>query len=741
VKKYLIFFVILFLGTSLYSKSEVDISQISLSEKEITFLEKIKNKKIDVFVEDSDNFLFFYDLNKKSRGLYPEIVEQMNKVFGLNLNIIPKEIFELSKLKEKGDGIIIFDMLEKKDPNNYYVFSKSIYKFNTIVFGQKNIKNLSELKEKEIIFLRGDKLYDDFIEKYGYLNITPIFVKDRKQAFKKLNTNESLLYIGEVEKNSNFIDLNNNIEASIFLPEINTDLKFSVKKEYSPLKDVFNKLIDLYSDEDKSQLIGKYLLQYKKNKIHFNSEEKEFLDHLSKLQLVLLKDDNYFPFYSRSSTGELKGLSIDYAESIKKILNENIDIEYVVKEDKIYEESYTHKDFILPILIKTPEREEKFLFPAPYYSFNLSVYNCQSAGFIDEISDLEESTIAIIEGAYYVRYLKKNLHSATYIYTTSLAQSMELLREGKVDFLVGDMRSIESYLLNAKINDVKIAGLTDKTYEVSFAVSRDNPQFYSILNKVFSQLHIENRFLMKKWNANYSSFSTDYKVSIFILVVSLGILSITLISYRNIKKRKITLQKITLSMVTTLENANYYNDEDTGNHIKRVSEYSKFIAEKLRCHRKFIQDIGFYASLHDIGKIGIHDGILKKNGKLSEEEFKSMKEHVRIGYNLIKDSNLSTMVENITLYHHEKWDGKGYLKGLKGEEIPLEARIVALSDVYDALRQKRSYKDEFTHEKSMGIILEESGKHFDPKIVDVFIKHNNKFNLIFESNRDQIKSQ
>ncbi len=117
-----------------------------------------------------------------------------------------------------------------------------------------------------------------------------------------------------------------------------------------------------------------------------------------------------------------------------------------------------------------------------------------------------------------------------------------------------------------------------------------------------------------------------------------------------------------------------------------------------------------------------------------------MKEHVRIGYNLIKDSNLSTMVENITLYHHEKWNGEGYLKGLKGEEIPLEARIVALSDVYDALRQKRSYKDEFTHEKSMGIILEEKGKHFDPEIVDVFTKHNEKFNLIFESNRDQIKS-
>ena len=739
MNKYIMFLIIFFLGTNLYSKSEIDLSKISLSEKDITFLKKIEDKKIDVFVENSDNFLFFYDLEKNQRGLYPKIIKEMNSTFNINLNIIPKEIFELSKLKEKGEGTIIFDMLEKKDVYNYYVFSNSIYNFNTAVIGQSKVEKLLDLKDKKIIFLDGDKLYDAFIEKYRYLNITPIFVRDRKQAFKKLNQNKSLLYIGEIEKNSNFIDSNSTVKLNILLPDINSELKFAIKKEYSPLKDIFNKLIDLYSDEYKSKLIGHYLLQYKKNSIHFDSEEKEYLNHLSKLQLVLLKDDNHFPYYSRDTKGNLKGLSIDYAKSIKNILNENIDIEYVVKEDKIYEDSHTRKDFILPLLIKTPEREKKFLFPEPYYSFNLSVYNRQSGGFIDDISDLENSTIAVVKGAYYNSYLKEHLNNANYVNTTSLEESLKLLRERKVDFLVGDMKTIENHLSNIKINDIKIAGVTDKTYDVSFAVSKDNPQLYSILNKIFSQFHIENKFLMKKWNANYSSFTSDYKISIFILVISLGVLSITLVSYRNIKNRKITLQKITLSLVTTLENANYYNDEDTGNHIRRVNEYSRLIAEKLRCHKNFIKDIGFYASLHDIGKIGVHDDILKKKGKLSEEEFKYMKEHVKIGYNLIKDANLPSMVENIALYHHEKWNGMGYLEGLKGKEIPLEARIVALSDVYDALRQKRSYKDEFTHEKSMKIISEESGKHFDPEIVNIFIKHNEKFNLIFESNREQIK--
>lgn len=297
MNKYIMFLIIFFLGTNLYSKSEIDLSKISLSEKEIIFLKRIEDKKIDVFVENSDNFLFFYDLEKNQRGLYPKIIQEMNNIFNLNLNIIPKEIFELSKIKERGDGAIIFDMLEKKDLHDYYVFSKPIYNFNTAVMGQQDIKKTLDLKDRKIIFLKGDKLYDDFIEKYRYLNITPIFVRDRKQAFKKLNQDESLLYIGEIEKNSNFIGLNNSIKISVLLTDINSDLKFAIKKEYSPLKDIFNKLIDLYSNEDRSQLIGDYLLQYKKNSIYFDSEEKKFLSRLSKLQLVLLKDDNYYPCF------------------------------------------------------------------------------------------------------------------------------------------------------------------------------------------------------------------------------------------------------------------------------------------------------------------------------------------------------------------------------------------------------------------------------------------------------------
>ena len=153
----------------------------------------------------------------------------------------------------------------------------------------------------------------------------------------------------------------------------------------------------------------------------------------------------------------------------------------------------------------------------------------------------------------------------------------------------------------------------------------------------------------------------------------------------------------------------------------------------MKLPREFLKDIGLYASLHDIGKIGIPDTILKKPGKLTVEEFDEMKLHTEIGYELMDGLNISRVASNIVRYHHERWDGSGYPKGLSGDGIPIEARIVALADVYDALRQKRVYKDAFTHEKALEIISGQSEKHFDPQIVNIFLIHHNEFRRIFGS--------
>lgn len=188
-------------------------------------------------------------------------------------------------------------------------------------------------------------------------------------------------------------------------------------------------------------------------------------------------------------------------------------------------------------------------------------------------------------------------------------------------------------------------------------------------------------------------------------------------------------------------------DDETGAHIERVSILCKLLAEKLIAlpnyailiDEHFIDNLYKASTLHDIGKVGIPDSILLKPGKLTPEEFEAIKKHTTIGANTLlevqKKYPNNEFLEfgiNITTYHHEKWNGTGYPCGLAKDEIPLSARIMALVDVYDALRTKRVYKEAYSHEESIEIIKEGKGSHFDPDIVDVFLDNEIEFKNTFE---------
>ena len=185
------------------------------------------------------------------------------------------------------------------------------------------------------------------------------------------------------------------------------------------------------------------------------------------------------------------------------------------------------------------------------------------------------------------------------------------------------------------------------------------------------------------------------------------------------------LQEAYIDTIHRLVLAAEYRDEDTGEHILRMSHYSVLIAEKLGLPAKEVQDILYAAPMHDIGKIGVQDYILLKPGKLTDEEFEIVKTHSSIGAKILANSKSETLMvaEQIALSHHEKWNGNGYPQGLSGDNIPLAARIVGLADVFDALTSKRPYKDPYTVEVALDIIKKERGEQFDPDIVDVFLKN------------------
>lgn len=191
---------------------------------------------------------------------------------------------------------------------------------------------------------------------------------------------------------------------------------------------------------------------------------------------------------------------------------------------------------------------------------------------------------------------------------------------------------------------------------------------------------------------------------------------------REVRKRTKEVYNTRLEIIRRLGRASEYRDNETGLHIIRMSKYCKVLAKNYNVDEKMVELIYLAAPMHDIGKIGIPDNILIKPGKLDKDEWKIMKRHAKIGGEIIgeHDSDLLKYSKIVAETHHEKWNGKGYPRGLTGENIPLIGRIAAVADVFDALTSVRPYKEAWPVEKAVKLINEEAGEHFDPSLVEVF---------------------
>ena len=198
-------------------------------------------------------------------------------------------------------------------------------------------------------------------------------------------------------------------------------------------------------------------------------------------------------------------------------------------------------------------------------------------------------------------------------------------------------------------------------------------------------------------------------------------------------------------LILSMAKLSEYRSEETGYHLERVQHYTSLLAydllencQELNLTSSFAEEISQVTPLHDIGKVAIPDNILHKPGKLTEEEFETMKEHAVIGGKMLLDifaktgSHYLKTASDIAMYHHEKFNGTGYPKGLKGQEVPLCARIMALADIYDAMTSERCYKEAYSHDKTKNLIIRERGEHLDPVVVDSFLRQENVWLAIKE---------
>ena len=308
-------------------------------------------------------------------------------------------------------------------------------------------------------------------------------------------------------------------------------------------------------------------------------------------------------------------------------------------------------------------------------------------------------------------------------------EALELLEEEKVDIVLLDimMPGIDGFEVckrikkNEKMADIPVIFITAKTdegsiekaYEVGGVDYITKPfRAKEVLSRVANHLALSEQ-------QHYLEYMVDLKTK----------------ELKELNEELVNTQK---EIIFTLGVVGEYRSKETGNHVKRVARYCEVLALGYglsAAEAKMLREI---SPLHDIGKVAIPDEILNKPAPYTDEEMKAMKEHAILGYNMLKNSKRELLKNAaiVAYQHHEKWDGTGYPQGLKEEEIHIYGRITAVADVFDALGSERVYKKAWPDEKIFELFQEEKGKHFEPKLVDVFFENIDKFKEIRDELRD-----
>jgi len=616
-------------------------------------------------------------------------------------------------------------------------------------------------KKKKII---KDKIYQ-ILEKYKNSNKTPFdlitLVTDIKNVFEiyKPKYNLSFLFTEIISEIVGFVT---EIESQKEKMMQNSTIKVITEYMLSYLNDIEREIIN--SSTSKLKL---------HEKIRRMINEYLNANYFKKILVVTMVDDIIESVYGDEYT-----LSKYIYEQLKEIVSNISDLEKFmmiyqgiidgsdISDFKIsYRKALIEKNYVNDLLCDMWVKLKEIIGEESCLKIrnSLSLFKSKKIAYNEEV--VNPIIYALRDSKEYITEEFKKIEINGKIYYGASIYTLED-DTTKFERFISKLRSCgyneEANILNGYLIN-SIALLTEKAVYDKF--SRLNSELFEelvLLNKnKYAQTCIGHIIL---GNPTDNIFNSDGSLNFIVSMVMKSIYKMGEVLLTN----DFEFQEFQKEMLITLQQMSKLRDIETANHQDRVTIYTKILAEALKkkkeegelekiiiknniftdtdyyiIDKEYIRDLLYSASLHDLGKVGIDDDILKSTKKLTPEEYEVMKNHTIYGQqrlnSIVKMSRKKSflvLAAALAENHHERWDGTGYPNGKKGFEIPLSARILAIADVYDALRRERPYKKSLSHEEAMDIIIKDKGKHFDPVLVDIFVENNLSFNEAFITNKN-----
>jgi HD-GYP domain-containing protein (c-di-GMP phosphodiesterase class II) len=459
-------------------------------------------------------------------------------------------------------------------------------------------------------------------------------------------------------------------------------------------------------------------------------------------------ESNYPPFCVVNKDGEPDGFSVELLKYVANVMNIEVEFEKVATWSEIEGELKDGKLDILPLVSYSLYRTEFFDFTIPYITLYGAIFVRDDNTTIKGEGDLLDAEVIVMEGAETHEYILKNKLANKIITTKSYKEAFRKLSKGMHDAVVVQKIFGLRILSEEDFKNIRMVGneeevgkdygtiisvgrnLSGFEQKFCFAVPKGNEQVVEKLNRGLS-IAVNDGTFKKIYDKWFPFLKEKYRkelmikymiiVSTIIILVGLILISFIHLLRKKVKQRTKDIEEAHKHSIYMLALASEYKDKETSYHLKRMSEMVELLALEYGLSREKASQIKNDSSLHDLGKLGIPDDILLKKGKLTDTEYEKIKKHTLIGAKIINGDQWYSQAKEIAMYHHERWDGKGYPEGLKGEEIPLAARIVSIIDVFDALISRRPYKEPWPLEKALEEIENQSGKQFDPKAVYAFL--------------------